>query len=161
MEVVRRPSIKGFEPYRPPRHRRSCPIGSAISFNSSRTTLFNAAAVSTRWLRRCTSLRAAGWWIGQGRKQHERATATMGGVVIFIVVLVGTFVALNLQNNVGEVARSRLCVRPLPARGAWCFWGSWMIAIRFARSQAAGADGRGDRGGFAGFSRAGGDAAGV
>lgn len=48
-------------------------------------------------------------WVDQpgGRKRHERTTATMGGVVIFLVVLVGTLVALNLENLVGQMLREK------------------------------------------------------
>jgi len=41
-----------------------------------------------------------------GRKCHERATATMGGLVVFTVVFAGTIVAMNLQNLVGEKLRA-------------------------------------------------------
>ena len=48
-------------------------------------------------------------WVDQpgGRKRHERATATMGGVVIFLVVSVGTLVALNLDNLVGQMLKEK------------------------------------------------------
>jgi UDP-GlcNAc:undecaprenyl-phosphate GlcNAc-1-phosphate transferase len=40
------------------------------------------------------------------RKQHDRATATMGGLIVFAVVFAGAFVALNLNNLVGEMLRA-------------------------------------------------------
>ncbi len=48
-------------------------------------------------------------WVDQpwGRKRHERATATMGGLVIFAVVFTGAFVALSLENRVGEMLREK------------------------------------------------------
>lgn len=48
-------------------------------------------------------------WVDQpgGRKRHERATATMGGLVIFVVVLTGTLVALNLNNLVGQMLQEK------------------------------------------------------
>jgi len=42
-----------------------------------------------------------------GRKQHERATATMGGLVVFAVVFAGAIVALRLENLVGEMLRAK------------------------------------------------------
>jgi UDP-GlcNAc:undecaprenyl-phosphate GlcNAc-1-phosphate transferase len=40
------------------------------------------------------------------RKQHVRATATMGGLVIFAVVFAGAIMALRLPNLVGEMLRA-------------------------------------------------------
>jgi len=42
-----------------------------------------------------------------GRKQHERATATMGGLVIFATVFAGAIVALQLDNLVGQMLRAK------------------------------------------------------
>lgn len=42
-----------------------------------------------------------------GRKQHERPTATMGGLVVFAVVFVGALVTLRLDNLVGEMLRAK------------------------------------------------------
>jgi len=48
-------------------------------------------------------------WVDQpvGRKRHERATPTMGGLVIFAVVFAGALVAVRLDNFVGEMLRAR------------------------------------------------------
>ncbi|HWL94315.1 MAG TPA: MraY family glycosyltransferase, partial [Phycisphaerae bacterium] len=48
-------------------------------------------------------------WVDRpwGRKRHERATATMGGLVIFGAVFAGAFIALSLDNRVGEMLRER------------------------------------------------------
>lgn len=67
--------------------------------------LFAAAAISTAIATPIYILLAKklGWVdLPGGRKQHERATATMGGLVIFAVVLVGTLVAMHLNNLVGR-----------------------------------------------------------
>jgi UDP-GlcNAc:undecaprenyl-phosphate GlcNAc-1-phosphate transferase len=47
-------------------------------------------------------------WVDRpsGRKRHPRATATMGGLVVFAVVFAGAFLALRLQNLVGEMLRA-------------------------------------------------------
>lgn len=70
--------------------------------------LFAAAAVGTALSTPVYILmaRRLGWvdrpW---GRKRHERATVTMGGLVIFGVVFAGAFVAMSLDNRVGEMLR--------------------------------------------------------
>lgn len=48
-------------------------------------------------------------WVDRpwGRKRHERATATMGGLVIFTIVYAGAFTALSLENLVGEMLREK------------------------------------------------------
>lgn len=48
-------------------------------------------------------------WVDQpfGRKAHERATPTMGGLIIFAVVFSGAIVALQLRNMVGDILRTR------------------------------------------------------
>ncbi len=43
-----------------------------------------------------------------GRKQHERPTATMGGLVVFAVVFAGALVTLRLDNLVGEMLRAKV-----------------------------------------------------
>ncbi len=47
-------------------------------------------------------------WVDQpgGRKQHARATATMGGLVIFVAVFCGAIIAMQLDNLVGRELRS-------------------------------------------------------
>lgn len=47
-------------------------------------------------------------WVDRpgGRKRHERATATMGGLVVFAVVGAGAVAALRLDNLVGEILRA-------------------------------------------------------
>ncbi|MBN2559903.1 MAG: undecaprenyl/decaprenyl-phosphate alpha-N-acetylglucosaminyl 1-phosphate transferase [Phycisphaerae bacterium] len=70
--------------------------------------LFFAAAVSTAVATPIYILiaRRLGWVDHPvGRKQHERATATMGGIVVFAVVFAGTYVALHLDNLVGHMLR--------------------------------------------------------
>lgn len=42
-----------------------------------------------------------------GRKRHKRATATMGGLVLFVVVFGGALVAMQLDNLVGEKLREK------------------------------------------------------
>jgi UDP-GlcNAc:undecaprenyl-phosphate GlcNAc-1-phosphate transferase len=42
-----------------------------------------------------------------GRKQHPRATATMGGLVIFLVVFAGVAAAVRLDNLVGDILRAQ------------------------------------------------------
>ncbi|HKQ46620.1 MAG TPA: MraY family glycosyltransferase [Phycisphaerae bacterium] len=72
--------------------------------------LFLAAVISTATATPIYILLATRLgWVDQpgGRKRHERATATMGGVVIFLVVTGGTLVALNLENLVGERLREK------------------------------------------------------
>ena len=50
--------------------------------------------------------RRLGWMdVPLGRKQHDRATVTMGGLVIFATVFGGALAALKLQNLVGEKLR--------------------------------------------------------
>ncbi|HVP11259.1 MAG TPA: MraY family glycosyltransferase [Phycisphaerae bacterium] len=48
-------------------------------------------------------------WVDRpvGRKRHERATATMGGLVVFAVVFAGAMVAIRLDNLVGEMLRAK------------------------------------------------------
>lgn len=48
-------------------------------------------------------------WVDEpgGRKRHSRATATMGGLVVFGVVFAGAMVAMRLDNLVGEMLRTR------------------------------------------------------
>jgi UDP-GlcNAc:undecaprenyl-phosphate GlcNAc-1-phosphate transferase len=48
-------------------------------------------------------------WVDQpfGRKRHERATATMGGLVIFLVVFAGAILSLRLDNLVGQMLRAK------------------------------------------------------
>lgn len=41
-----------------------------------------------------------------GRKRHERATATMGGLVVFATVFAGAFFAMRLNNLVGDMLRA-------------------------------------------------------
>ena len=41
-----------------------------------------------------------------GRKRHERATATMGGLVVFATVFAGAIVAMRLNNLVGQMLRA-------------------------------------------------------
>jgi UDP-GlcNAc:undecaprenyl-phosphate GlcNAc-1-phosphate transferase len=43
----------------------------------------------------------------QGRKQHDRATVTMGGLVIFAIVFAGAIVAIRLPNMVGDMLRAK------------------------------------------------------
>ncbi len=67
--------------------------------------LFAAAAISTAVATPLYILLANKMgWVDQpgGRKRHERATATMGGLVIFGVVLAGTLVAMHLNNLVSQ-----------------------------------------------------------
>ncbi len=47
-------------------------------------------------------------WVDRpcGRKQHGQATATMGGIVIFLVVFCGAAVSLSLDNLVGQRMRA-------------------------------------------------------
>lgn len=76
----------------------------------SYAVLFATAAVATAILTPLYILVAQRMgWIDRpfGRKQHERATATMGGLVVFAVVFAGTLVAMNLENLVGEMLRAR------------------------------------------------------
>jgi UDP-GlcNAc:undecaprenyl-phosphate GlcNAc-1-phosphate transferase len=50
--------------------------------------------------------RRLGWVdVPLGRKQHDRATVTMGGLVIFATVFSGALFALRLENLVGEKLR--------------------------------------------------------
>jgi len=42
-----------------------------------------------------------------GRKDHARATPTMGGLVVFLSVYCGAIIALQLDNRVGEMLRGR------------------------------------------------------
>lgn len=48
-------------------------------------------------------------WVDRpaGRKQHAKATATMGGLVIFATVFAGAIVTLRLDNLVGEMLRAK------------------------------------------------------
>jgi UDP-GlcNAc:undecaprenyl-phosphate/decaprenyl-phosphate GlcNAc-1-phosphate transferase len=48
-------------------------------------------------------------WVDQpvGRKRHERATATMGGLVVFATVFAGALVAIRLDNLVGQMLRAK------------------------------------------------------
>jgi len=48
-------------------------------------------------------------WVDRpyGRKQHERATATMGGLIVFATVFAGAIVAMNLDNLVGQILREK------------------------------------------------------
>lgn len=76
----------------------------------SYAVLFIAAAVGTAVLTPLYILLAQRLgWVDHplGRKRHERVTPSMGGLVIFFVVFVGTFVSLNLENLVGEMLRER------------------------------------------------------
>lgn len=70
--------------------------------------LFAAAALGTTVATPVYILLARRFnWVDRpfGRKQHERATASMGGIVIFGVVFAGAFVSLQLDNRVGEMLR--------------------------------------------------------
>lgn len=76
----------------------------------SYAALFLAAAIATTALTPLYILYAQRLgWVDRpaGRKRHEHATATMGGLVVFAVVFAGTLVAMNLENLVGEMLRAR------------------------------------------------------
>ncbi|MBX3395596.1 MAG: undecaprenyl/decaprenyl-phosphate alpha-N-acetylglucosaminyl 1-phosphate transferase [Phycisphaerae bacterium] len=80
----------------------------ALSGFKSYLILFVAAALATTIATPAYILLAQRFgWVDQpwGRKRHERATATLGGVVIFAIVFVGAFVALRLDNRVGQMLR--------------------------------------------------------
>ncbi len=71
--------------------------------------LFAAAAVATAVSTPVYILAAHRLgWVDRpfGRKRHERATATMGGLVVFAAVFAGAVVALRLDNLVGEILRA-------------------------------------------------------
>ena len=73
-------------------------------------------------------------WVDRplGRKRHERATATMGGLVVFAVVFAGALVALRLHNLVGEKLReNRLDIYVLMACTA-CMIGLGIVDDRHA-----------------------------
>lgn len=76
----------------------------------SYAALFVAGAIGTAILTPLYILVAQrlGWVdMPGGRKRHDRATATMGGVVVFLVVFTGALVSLQLNNLVGEMLRAR------------------------------------------------------
>lgn len=76
----------------------------------SYAVLFIVAALATAALTPLYILLAQRFgWVDRpvGRKRHDRATPTMGGLVIFFVVFAGTIVSLNLENLVGEMLRAR------------------------------------------------------
>lgn len=76
----------------------------------SYAALFVAAIIGTAILTPLYILLAGrlGWVdLPGGRKRHDRATATMGGLVIFAVVFTGALVSLELENLVGEMLRAR------------------------------------------------------
>lgn len=72
--------------------------------------LFAAAALATSIVTPIYILLARRMgWVDQpfGRRNHERTTATMGGLVIFAAVFAGALIAIQLDNNVGERLREK------------------------------------------------------
>jgi UDP-GlcNAc:undecaprenyl-phosphate/decaprenyl-phosphate GlcNAc-1-phosphate transferase len=68
----------------------------AIAATAIATPLYILVAQRLGWLDRPV-----------GRKRHERATATMGGLVVFATVFAGALVAMRLDNLVGQMLRAK------------------------------------------------------